>query len=138
MKRGAQWSTAARTRASGTCHHLLRVVAEVAQHHHGGAAPGHAGHRPPNAGRAAGLIEPRDRHAVRGPARHGPVAAAEGVAAVAAVERAVDHVLVRALDVGGALHVVREDVLVRQGWDEAAYVLELAPEDGVLVLVPAR
>src|SRR5215207_11569541 len=128
---------AASTRASGTRDHLLRVVAEVAQHHRRRVTAGHARHRAAHARRAARLVEPRDRHAVDGPARYWPVLRAEGVAAVAAVEGAPDHVLVRALDVRRALDVVGQDVLVRERRDEAPHVLELAPEDRLLVLLPA-
>src|SRR5829696_3221953 len=126
---------AACTRASATGDHLLRVVSEVAQHHNRGAAAGHAGDGPAHARRAAGLVEPGDRHPVRGPPGHRAVLPAERVAAIAAVERALDHVLVRALDVRGALHERSEDVLVTERGHVAADVLELPAEDRLLVLV---
>src|SRR5215207_2972203 len=96
---------AACTRASGTGHHLLRVVAEVAEHHDRGVAAGDPGDRAAHTRRSAGLVEPGDRHPVGCPPRDGSLTAAEGVAPIAAVEGAADHVRVPAFDVLRALDV---------------------------------
>src|SRR5215208_2251194 len=128
---------AACTRASATRYHLLQLVSEVAQHHRRGVAAGHAGDRAADARRAARLVEAGDRHPVVRPAGYWPVLAAERSAAIPAMKCPADHVLVRALDVRRALHVGGEDVVVRERRNEAAHVVELALEHGLLVLVPA-
>src|SRR3954452_12432955 len=99
MKRAPQWLTAACTRASGTGDHLLEARPKVAQHHNRRVAPRNPGDRSTHARGRAGLVEAADRHAVRRPARHRPELAAERVAAVSAVEGAVNHVRVRPFDV---------------------------------------
>src|SRR5215475_11051861 len=102
-KRGAQWSMADCTRASGTAHHLPEVESEVLQQHDRRVTPGRAGDRTTWMCCTPGLIEPGDRRAMRRPAGRGPQRAALRVRAVAAVERAADHVQVRGLDVFGRL-----------------------------------
>src|SRR4051794_36793669 len=112
MNRAAQWSTAACTRASGTGHHLLDARPEVLQHHDRRVAAGYAGDRAADARGRPGLVQALDRHPVGGPPRHRPELAAERVAAVAAMEGAVDHVWIRSLDVGRALDVAGHDLVV--------------------------
>ena len=118
--------------SSGSCPRSLSITIAAFR-------PGTPVTEPPDARRAARLVEARDRHAVIAPSPGtGRFLPAERVAAVSAVERTADHVRVRALDVLRALHVRGEDVLVRERRDEAAHVLELAPENRLLVLLPAR
>src|SRR5215211_8160463 len=137
MKRDAQCSMAACTRASGTGHHLLGVVAEVAEQDGGGVAPRDAGDRSAGVGGAPGLVQAWDRHAVVREARDGAVLPAERQATIAAVERAVNHVRVRALDVGRALDERGDDRLVAQVREESPYMRQLPRGDLLLVAVPA-
>src|ERR671923_865755 len=95
---------AACTRASGTGHHLLGVVTEIAEQNRGGVAPRHPGDRSARVSGSAGLVEARDRHAMVREPGHGAVPPAERQAAIVAVERAVEHVGVRALDVRRAFY----------------------------------
>src|SRR3954469_3192000 len=99
MKRGAQWSMAACTRASGTGDHLLDARAEVLQQYDRGVAPRRAGDRAARMRGSAGLVETGNRHPVLRPTRRGPQRSALRQRPVPPVERAVDHVLVGALDV---------------------------------------
>src|SRR3954452_19903739 len=109
MKRGAQWAIASRTRSSAANHRLLPVVAEVLEEDDGAVAAGGAGDRAAGMGGGPGLVEPGDRHPVLRPAGLRPARAVVRPAAVAAVDRAVPHVLVVLLDVDGTLDVLRED-----------------------------
>src|SRR4051812_28723320 len=118
---------AACTRASGTGHHLLEVESKVLQQDGRGVAPGGAGDRAAGVRRAAGLVEAGDRHAVLAPAGRGAQRAALGDRAVAAVERAADHVPVGGLDVDRALDERGEDRVVREPGTEAPHAVELAP-----------
>src|SRR5438128_1675019 len=99
MKRGAQWSMAACTRASGTGDHLLDARAQVLQQYHRGVAPRRAGDRATWMRGPAGLVEAGNRHPVLRPTRRRPQRSALRQRPAPPVERAVDHVLVRALDV---------------------------------------
>ena len=65
---------------------------------------------------AAGLVEALDRHPMLPPPRHRARVPDLARTAVAAVEGAVDHVAVRALDVLGALHQPGDDRLVLEAF----------------------
>src|SRR5262249_5248308 len=131
VKRGAQCAIAASTRSSRTAcncatHHLLRVVAEILEQDDRTVATGRTGDRPAWMGGRSGLVEAGNRHAVLRPARRRPPQAVVRVAAVAAVDRAVPHVLVQALDLDRALDALGEDHVaghVRRGAEERLVVL---------------
>src|SRR5205823_2074863 len=69
----------------------------------------------------------RERHPVARPARCGPQRAAERRAPVPAVERAVDHVRVHPLDVGGGLGQLAEDDLIGEVRRMPAQLAEQVP-----------
>ena len=59
-------------------HDRRRIDPDVAKDHPRRVPPRIAGDRAPRMRRAPGLPEPRDRHPVRGPARHRALVAREG------------------------------------------------------------
>src|SRR5919198_2714006 len=134
--RGAQLSIAACTRSSGTSHHLLDRSAEIAQHDRGRVAPRPGGDGRTGMRRRAGLVQPRDREPVLGPARRGTEAAALRRAHLAAVARPAPVVLVQRLEVDRALDERREDRLVGQVRRVAAQLLQVRARDVVLDVLP--
>ncbi len=99
----------------------------------GGVAPGPACDRAARMRGAAGLVQPRDRHPVLGPARSRPLRAGVGQRAVTAVEGAVPHVRVRALQVNRRHDELSQDRVidhVRRGATEMAEMdrRDLLPE----------
>ena len=96
------------------CYYLFDRRTEILEDDARGVTAGRAGYRAARVGRSAGLIKAGNRHSVLRPTRRRAKAAAEGKAAIAAVEGPVDHVRVGRLNVGGGPDQHRLDDVRRQ------------------------
>src|SRR5581483_11333783 len=144
LNRGPQCAIAAPTRSSCagarrcTGHHLLGMVAEILEQDDRAVAAGRAGDRAAGMRGGAGLVEAGDRHPVLCPPRCRAPQAVVRVASVAAVDRAVPHVLVQALDVDRGLDPLGEDHVARHVRRSPQKCLVVLLRDGVLQRVVPR